>query len=380
MRDPRIDRLGRLIAEYSLELGEGDVLRIDGTELASHHMLALMRAALARGAHPYTNVTPNGLDELLVAEGSDEQLRFVSPIQWNEIERVDAVVRFWSDANTRAFTRADPERHALHLSTRRDVSRRLLERAAAGEARWCGTLVPTHAFAQDAGMSLSEFEDFVYGALHCADGEDPVVYWRRRERELQEVAGGLAEVRELRITGPDTDLTVGGEGRRGRTASGRRNLPDGEVFTSPLETRTEGTIRFAVPSIHQGVEVEDVRLRFEDGRVVEFDAARGRDHLAAMLDTDDGARVLGEVAFGLNYEIDRFTRNILFDEKIGGTMHLALGAGFKQAGGGNSSALHWDMICDLREGGEVYADGELVWRSGAFLAEPSELAVAGAGG
>ena len=371
MRDARIDRLGRLIAEYSLELADGDVLRIDGTELASHHMLALMRAALARGAHPYTNVTPNGVYERLVAEGTEEQIRFVSQIEWNEIARVDAVVTLWSDGNTRAFTRADHTRHALHLATRRGVSRRLRERIAAGQARWCGTLVPTHAFAQDAGMSLGELEDFVYSALHCADGDDPVEYWRRRERELEAIAAGLADVRELRIVGRDTDLTVGVEGRRWRTAGGRRNLPDGEVFTSPVETRTEGTIRFTFPAIHQGVEVEDVRLRFEAGRVVGFDAARGRDHLSALLDMDDGARVLGEVAFGLNYEIDRFTRNILFDEKIGGTMHLALGFGFAEAGSENVSGLHWDMICDLREEGEVYADGDLVWRAGRFLEEPA---------
>jgi aminopeptidase len=366
-----MDRLGRLIAEYSLELGDGEIVRIDGTELASHHVLAVMRAALALGAHPYANVTPNGLHQLLVSEGSEDQIRFVSQIEWNEIERVDAVVTLWSDANTRAFTRADPKRHALHLATRRGVSRRLRERIAAGQARWCGTLVPTHAFAQDAGMSLSELEDFVYGALHCVDGEDPVEYWRRRERELEAIAAGLAGARELRIVGPDTDLTVGVEGRRWLTAGGRRNLPDGEVFTSPLEARTDGTIRYTLPAIHQGVEVEDVRLRFEAGRVVAFEAGRGRDHLAALLDMDEGARILGEVAFGLNYEIDRFTRNILLDEKIGGTMHLALGFGFAEAGSENVSGLHWDMICDLREDGEVHADGELVWRAGRFLEEPA---------
>ena len=371
MRDPRIDSLGRLIAEYSLELGEGDVLRIDGTELAAQHVRALMRAALARGAHPYPNVTPSGLHELLVAEGTDEQIRFVSRIERNEFERVDAAVTLWAEGNTRAFTRADPKRHALHLATRRGARQRLRERIAAGQARWCGTLVPTHAFAQDAGMSVDELEDFVYGALHCDGDEDPVAYWRRREQELEAIAAGLTDVRELRVVGPDTDLSVGVEGRRWRVAGGRRNLPDGEVFTSPLETRTEGTIRYAFPSVYQGVEVEDVRLRFEEGRVVEFEAARGRDHLAALLDTDDGARVLGEVAFGLNYEIDRFTRNILLDEKLGGTMHLALGFGFAEAGSRNVSALHWDMICDLREEGEVYADGELVWRAGRFLEEPA---------
>ena len=371
MTDPRIERLGRLIAEYSLELGDGAVVRIDGSDLAAPHILAVMRAALARGAHAYANVVLDGLPELMVARGSEEQISFVSDISWKEIENVDAIVTLWADANTRSFTRADRRRHALYLQTRRRLSERLWERIAAGKARWLGTLVPTHAFAQDADMSLADFEDFVYRALHVHDEEDPVAYWRRRADELDRVAASLADVRELRIVGADTDLVVGVEGRRWKVAGGRRNLPDGEVFTSPLETRTQGEIRFSFPAVFQGVEVEDVRLQFEEGRVVEFEAGRGREHLAAMLDVDTGARVLGEVAFGLNYEIDRFTRNILFDEKIGGTMHLALGSSFKDIGGENESALHWDMICDLRADGEVYADGELVWRAGRFVDEPA---------
>jgi aminopeptidase len=178
-------------------------------------------------------------------------------------------------------------------------------------------------------------------------------------------------VRELRIVGPDTDLRLGVEGRRWLAANGKYNMPDGEVFTSPRETETEGEIRFGFPAIFQGREVEDVRLRFEGGRVVAAEAERGEDYLHSLLDMDEGARVPGEIAFGLNYEIDRFTRNILFDEKIGGTMHLALGSAFAQAGGKNQSGLHWDLICDLREEGEVYADGELVWRAGSFLREPA---------
>ena len=154
-------------------------------------------------------------------------------------------------------------------------------------------------------------------------------------------------------------------------ADGKDSMPPGEVFRSAVETETAGEIRYTFPAIFQGREVEDVRLRFVDGRVVSAQASHGNDYLQSLLDMDDGARVLGEVAFGLNYEIDRFTRNILLDEKIGGTMHLALGAGFQETGATNSSGLHWDMICDLREEGEVYADGELIWKAGAFLREPA---------
>ena len=172
---------------------------------------------------------------------------------------------------------------------------------------------------------------------------------------------------ELRVVGPDTDLRLDVSGRRWIAADGDQNLPDGEVFTSPIEEATTGEIRFTFPAIFLGREVEDVRLRFDEGRVTAAEAARGGEHLQALLDMDGEARFLGEFAFGLNYEIDRFTRNILFDEKIGGTIHVALGSGFVEAGGKNRSALHWDMICDLREGGEVYADGELIWKAGHFL-------------
>jgi aminopeptidase len=239
-------------------------------------------------------------------------------------------------------------------------------RIDAGQLRWVGTLYPTNGHAQDAGMSLRDYERFVYRACHCEDGDDAAAHWRSTAAALESRASSLADVSELRIVGLDTDLTVGVEGRTWLAADGHLNMPDGEVFTSPLETRTNGEIRFQFPAIYEGREVEDVRLRFDAGEVVSADAARGGDYLAALLETD-GARRLGEVAFGLNYEVDRFTGNILFDEKIGGTLHLALGASFRSTGGQNKSGLHWDMICDLREDGEIYADGELVWKAGRFL-------------
>jgi aminopeptidase len=373
--DPRVERLGELIVSYSLELREGQVLRIDGFTVASPLVLALYRAALAVGAHPYPNVSLDGLFELLLERGSEEQLAYVSPVQWHETETVDAVVTIWSESNTRSMTRADPDRHSRFLAAQRQLSNRRWDRIAAGEMRWCGTLHPTHAHAQDAEMSLADYEDFVFAACHT-DKKHPERHWRETKATLGAHAERLASVRELRIVGPDTDLHVGVAGRRWLAADGGYNMPDGEVFTSPREAETEGEIRFTFPAIFQGHEVEDVRLRFENGRVVDAEAAEGDEYLQSLLNMDGGARVVGEIAFGLNYDIDRFTRNILFDEKIGGTMHLALGAAFKQAGGENSSALHWDMICDLREEGEVYADGELVWRAGHFLAEPAVEAAA----
>ena len=218
-------------------------------------------------------------------------------------------------------------------------------------------------------MSLADYEDFVFRACHVLD-DDPVDHWRQVGERLQARAEELGSVRELRIVGEDTDLTVVVEGRTWRAAYGRQNVPDGEVYTSPVETGVNGTIRFGFPAVFVGREIDDARLVLENGRVVAAEAAGGEDYLRSLLKLDEGASGVGEIAFGLNYEIDRFTRNILFDEKIGGTVHIALGSGFPDLGGRNRSGLHWDLICDLRAEGEIYADGELIWKAGQFLTQP----------
>ena len=367
--DPRIARLADLIVDYSLELQPGQVFRVDALDAASPLALEFYRSAIRAGAFPYTSLGLEGTLELLLEHASTEQIEYIAPQQWEEIEELDAIATIWSESNTRALSRVDPARHANYLAAQRKLHNRRWERIAAGEMRWCGTLFPTHAHAQDAGMSLASYEDFVFSACHV-DSETAAEHWRLVSSSLHARAEALGAVKELRIMGPDTDLRVSVEGRSWIAADGCYNMPDGEVFTSPVENATEGEIRYTFPAIYHGREVEDIRLRFEGGSVVRAEAARGDDYLKTLLEMDKGARILGEVAFGLNYEIDRFTRNILFDEKIGGTMHLALGSAFSQAGGSNISGLHWDMICDLREDGEVYADGELIWQAGQFLHEP----------
>ncbi len=366
MTDPRVERLAELLVGYSLGVQAGQLVRIDGSSEAAPLIVAAHRAALRRGAHAYAQVSLDGIAELHVDRATEEQLTHVSQVERSEMERLDGLLTIWSESNTRSFTRAEPDRQGRYIAARRELSSIRGERMARGEMTWCGTLYPTEAHAQDAEMSLREYEDFVYRACHVADGDDPAVHWKSVAADLDARARELSSVRELRIVGPDTDLRLLVEGRTWLAAKGERNMPDGEVFTSPVEKGTEGTIRYALPAIFNGREVEDVRLRFEGGRVTAAEASHGGEYLNALLDMDGGSRILGEVAFGLNYEIDRFTRNILFDEKIGGTMHLALGSAFKSAGGENVSGLHWDMICDLRADGEVYADGELVWRAGAF--------------
>jgi aminopeptidase len=228
------------------------------------------------------------------------------------------------------------------------------------------TMYPTQAAAQDAGMSLTEFEDFVYAAGFL-DHDDPVAEWKAFGARLERIGSFLEGVSELRVVAEDTDLRLGVGGRQWIRSRGQENFPDGEIFTGPVETSVEGSIRFTYPAIFQGREVDDVRLRFERGEVVEATASRGEDLLREMIAVDDGARRVGEFAFGLNDAVTSFTREILFDEKIGGTVHLALGTAYPETGSANRSALHWDLICDLRNGGEVYADGELAYRDGRFL-------------
>jgi aminopeptidase len=371
VRDPRIEKLAELIAGYSLDLREGQIYRIDGEQVSIPLAVALSAAAVRRGAHPYTRIVPSGLDEIELEVASDEQLAYIPEVERLATERLDAWTSLWGSPNTRSLTRVDPERRRLQLSTHYRMVNRRWERISAGDLAWCGTLYPTQAHAQDAEMSLAEYEDFVHRACHTREADDPIAHWEGVSETLTARAQELDGVRDLRLVGPETDLRVVVEGRRWLPSDGRQNMPDGEIFTSPVESGTNGEIFFAFPSIFQGREVENVRLRFEDGRVVHAEASSGQDYLRSLLDTDGGARVLGEIAFGLNYEIDRFTRDILFDEKIGGTMHVALGGGFDEAGTENKSDLHWDLICDLREEGEVFADGELVWKAGSFLSAPA---------
>jgi aminopeptidase len=375
MTDPRVAKLADLLVNYALELQPGQIVRLDGGTVAAPFLRELYRSALRAGANPRTRVEVEGLDVIAVGEATEEQLTFISEIDRFEIENVDAIVTIWADRNTRALSQADPDRVSKKIASRRQLTNRFWERIDDGKAKWVGTRFPTEAHAQDAEMSLLEYEDFVYGACHVRAEEDPVAHWRAVSLELSARARELNTFTELRVVGPDTDLRLNMAGREWLAADGKLNMPDGEIFTSPVETETEGEIRFSFPAIFQGRGVEDVRLRFKGGRVVHAEAGNGNEFLQSLLDMDAGARILGEVAFGLNYEIDRFTSNTLFDEKIGGTMHVALGSAFRELGGRNDSALHWDLVCDLRAEGEVYADGELIWKAGHFLeqAEPARV-------
>jgi aminopeptidase len=361
----RLRRLADVLVGYSAAVRAGELVLLEGPATVEPLIDELYAGVLRAGAHPVTRVAPE-LEEHLLAEGSDEQVEWVNPALREDIERADVRIVIEGPANTKSLTAVDPMRQALVERSRLELRDRYLERARNGELRWVLSGYPTKAAAQDAEMSVAEYEEFVYGAAFLDDG-DAVSRWQSFAEELRRVVEFLSAKEELRIVAEGTDVTFAVGGRTWIPADGHENFPDGEVFTAPHESSAEGEIHFTYPAVFRGRQVDDVRLRFRDGEVVEATAAHGQAFLEEMIAVDEGARRVGELAFGLNDAISVFTRNILFDEKIGGTVHLALGAAYPECGGENRSALHWDMICDLRSGSEVYADGELVYRDGRFL-------------
>jgi len=366
LTDPRIAKLAQVLVRYSIPQRAGGLFRIVATPAARPLVREVYREALLVGAHPLVRLTLEETEELLYRYGSDEQITHIPQTIRTETDEIATTLFIFSPENTRYLSGADPQKVALRRQANRELTERFYARVEAGEADWSLTLFPTHAAAQDADMSLADYEDFVYTAGKL-DAADPVAAWIAVHDDQQRIADFLGTKQVIRLVAPDTDLTYHTAGRSWINADGRKNFPDGEVFSSPDENKTEGHIRFSFPAIYSGREVTDVRLVFQEGKVVQATAVKGEDLLQSLLDMDEGARRLGEAAFGTNYQIQRFTRNILFDEKIGGTIHLALGSSFVEIGGRNKSALHWDMVCDMRQGGAAYADGELFYKDGQFL-------------
>jgi aminopeptidase len=365
MADPRHTRLAQVLVHYSLAIKPGEKLQLTASPLAEPLVKAVYREAVRAGAHVHPQIMLPQLREIFLREATDEQLTYISELDKLEVEYFDAELYIIADENTKNLSGIDPKRSAIRAAARQPLGQRQDEREVAGEYRWCVTLFPTQAHAQDAGLSLDEYADFVFNA-GLLDQDDPVAGWLRVRDEQQRICDYLMKHDQIHIVAPDVDITYRVGGRTWVNADGRVNFPDGEVFSAPHEDSVNGAVRFTYPAIYGGNEVEDVRLVFRDGVVTESSASRGVDFLNAMLDMDAGARRLGEVAFGTNYGITRFTRELLFDEKIGGTMHMALGQSYGTCGGKNESGLHWDMVCDLTQG-TVYADGELCYENGRFV-------------
>ena len=352
MRDPRVERLAEVLVGYSTELKSGDKVLIRGTELSQPLALAVYRQALQAGALPVLWATFDEASRVFFDAASEAQLAWENPILIEVARSVDAYIDLRAPTNLRMLSTVDPAKAVVAQKARQPFLEVVLRK------RWVLCEFPTPALAQEAGMSLGELEEFSFGAV--------LIDWPAMRAELARRKQQLEAGHELRIVGRDTDLRMAIGGRTWVTDDGKHNMPGGEIFTGPVEDSVEGEIAYELPAVYNGREVEGVRMRFAGGRVVDASAARGEEFLISMLDVDDGARRLGELGIGTNYGIGRHTRSVLFDEKIGGTVHLAVGRSYEETGGRNVSALHWDMVKDLRDGGELHLDGQVVQRGGRW--------------
>ncbi|MEJ2292420.1 MAG: aminopeptidase [Deinococcales bacterium] len=361
MIHPLLERYADLLVGYCTDVAPGEHVYLSVETPATELGRALVRRVLQAGAQPHLRLAYPAYAADVLELASDGLLEAAPDIELSEMRSMDAYIAVSAPDGGRALQAIDKVRLARWRRRNQPVQEERVNRT-----RWVGTRFPTAGAAQDAGMSLDAYERFVFDAMYLYD-EDPVRRWLElRERQAQLIAR-LERADEVRILSEGTDLRLSVKGRTWINSDGKRNMPSGEVFTGPLEASAEGTITFDIPSTVEDVDVEKVRLTFRQGRVVSATAERGQEVLDAQLDTDPGARFLGELGIGTNERIQQPTRSTLFDEKIGGTVHLALGRSYPESGGVNDSAVHWDLVCDLRSGGTLLLDGEPFQESGRFL-------------
>ena len=368
MTDSRVDKFARILVDYSTRVGPGDDVAITTTTVAEPLARALYSLVLERGGHPHVLLDFPDQDELLFAHADDELLKFVNRFKKIAFEEFDVLIKVRAQTNPRGLSDVPPERQAVHQRAHSGLLEAQMRRGAQGSLRWMSTLFPTHAYAEEAGMAYDEYLDFVYRAIHAdEDTADPVAHWQSVEREQRRYLELFQGRDRVQLRGPNVDLALSVAGRMFINACGHNNMPDGEIYTGPVEDSLNGWVRFTYPAMIQGRIVDGVELVFEDGKVIDASAEVNQDFMLEMLNIDPGARYVGEFAIGTNYQIDRFTKSILFDEKIGGSFHMAVGAGYPETGSRNRSVIHWDMICDMRQDSEILVDGELVYRDGKFV-------------
>jgi aminopeptidase len=360
MIDSRVKNLARILVRYCIEAKKGQQVGVTGTSLAEPLLESVCEELYTLGASPALRMSPFNLTEAFFRSGHESLFHSLPGWQLDYARNMDATIGVQSEGNTRGLTAADPARFSALAKAMQPVRKILMKK------RWVTTLYPTSAYAQDAEMGLSDFEDYVFGA-QFADEDDPLKKWAELHRMQDRLIRKLRGADRIRIEGPDTDLSFSVKGRTFINSDGKRNMPSGEIFTGPVEDSAEGRIRFDFPVCVHGREVAGVRLVFKKGKVAEASADKNEPFLLQMLDSDPGARRLGELGIGTHPRINRFIRNILFDEKIGGTIHLALGQSYPETGGLNRSSLHWDLIRDLRKGGRLTVDGKPFLKNGRFV-------------
>lgn len=368
MSDLRIKRMAKVIARYCLDLKEGQYLHIGASDLAKPLIREIYKEALRTGTHIVHSISIDGLTEYFYTYATKKQLEHVSEYARFTASFFDAYLTILGGYNTKSLSNVDPAKMSYHAKANESVSSIQKDRMASGEIKLCATQFPTYASAQDACMSYFRYAEFVFQACFLND-DNPIQSWQNLAKWQAKIIDYLSTKDQIRVVAQDTDLTMRTKGRTWVNCDGKVNFPDGEVFTGPIENSVNGKIRFTFPGIYMGREIEDIYLEFKDGKAVKALAGIGQDVLLAQLNSDEGARYVGEFAIGTNYGIDRFTKNMLFDEKIGGTIHLAMGMSIPVSGGVNQSVIHWDMLCNMKDGGEIYADGELFYKNGSFTKE-----------
>jgi aminopeptidase len=364
MVDQRIEKLAQLSVHYSVNLKSREKVLIQGTEQALLLINELYKECLLSDAYP--TVMPNlDVQYTFYKYAKEHQLKFVSPLEKFVLENIDVNIRIFCEPSPKGLSNIDPSRIRMRSASGKELAGIFYKRVAEGKLRWTGLPYPIDAQAQEAAMSIEEYEDFVYSSC-LVDREDPVAEWKKVHHQQQRICDFLNQASEIHIIGEDTDLTFNVKDRKWINCSGKENMPDGEVFTGPIENSVNGTIRFTFPGIVSGREVEDIKLSFKDGKVVKASAAKGDELLQQLLKVEGTERV-GETAIGTNYGITKFTKNMLFDEKMGGTVHMALGNSYPESGGKNESAIHWDLLKDMKKDGEICADDKLFYKNGKFL-------------
>ncbi|MDS0526424.1 aminopeptidase [Clostridium sp. SHJSY1] len=368
MADERLSKLAKLLVNYSTKVKSGDKVFVSCNEVANPWLAEVVKEVIKAGGNVEYKLESEEAKRIKLKYATEEQLKEEGIIFETVLAEVDVWLSAWASRNTRNNTNIPPEKLQASTIGAKRWRKSYSERTGDGSLRWCGTQYPTLADAQEASMSLDEYEDFVYGA-GLLDKDDPVAEWKKISAEQEKWVKYLDTKSELHIISEGTDITVGVKDRKWINCDGQENFPDGEIFTSPIENSINGHIRFSFPGIYVGKEIEGIELEIKNGKVVSAKAEKGEELLKTLLETDEGASFFGEVAIGTNYGIKRFTRNMLFDEKIGGTIHMAIGDSMPEAGGKNRSVIHWDMLCDMRNGGEIYADGELFYKDGYLIEE-----------
>ena len=360
-------KLANLAINYSLNVQQSEKILITGSEIAHPLILALYKEILKVGGYPFVLPQLSGLDSILFKYGNKSQIKFMAPAENDLMRTFDGRIYILADVNAHKFQKVSLEKLQWYNSSKeRGITRSIREtRVAQGKFKWVAIPFPCHAFAQKAGMDLFAYQEFVASALKF-NKKDPVKEWINFGEDQERIAAYLNKVETIKILGEDTDLTIGVKGRRWANACGHNNLPDGEIFTGPVENALDGHIRFTFPGVYQNREIENIYLEFERGEVTKATASKGEDLLHSLLEID-GAKHIGEFAFGTNYGITNFSKSMLFDEKIGGTIHLALGNGYIHTGSKNKSAIHWDILKDMRsEDSKVFADGTLIYQAGKW--------------